>query len=239
MKPVIDIHSHILPRVDDGCPNREEALAMLRMYEEQGAEAVVCTPHFGPCARQGADTEGAFAWLSSAETSVKLYQGNEILLTRYTLQDTRRGIARPLAGSGRLLIEFDEWGEFTRTGAEEIVEGLRQLGDSEFIPVLAHAERYGCLQKAPDLFFRIAENGAELQINAYDVCENSSPETVKTTRFLLENRLAKYLGSDAHGAKRRPPRLAAGVAWIYANCPEEYADAVVHDNAAELLRTRT
>ena len=237
MKPVIDIHSHILPRVDDGCPGKEQALAMLRMYEEQGAEAVICTPHFGSCALQGADVDGAFAWLvGAAESPVKLFLGNEILLTRYTLEDTRRGIARRLAGSDRILIEFDEWGEFNHTCAEDILDGLKWAGESEFVPVLAHAERYRCLHEDPDTFFRIAESGAELQINAYDVCENSDPAVINTTRFLLENQLVKYLGSDAHGATRRPPRLTRGVEWIYENCPEAYADAVVHDNAANLIK---
>lgn len=230
MKPVIDIHSHILPGVDDGCPDREQALAMLRMYEEQGAEAVICTPHFGICARKGADVEGAFEWLCSVESPVKRYLGNEILLTRYTLQDTRRGIARRMAGSDRILIEFDEYAD-----SEDIVEGMRWAGDSEYRPILAHAERYKLLRKQPELWHRIAENGAAIQINAYSVCEDSNPDTVKAARYLLENRLVSFIGSDAHGADKRPPRLETGVRWIYDHCPEEYADAVVHDNAWHLL----
>ena len=234
MKPMIDIHSHILPGVDDGCPDREQALAMLRMYEEQGAEAVICTPHFGICARKGADVEGAFRWLCSLESPVKLYIGNEILLTRYTLQDVRRGIARRMAGSDRILIEFDEWSRYSAT-QEEITEGLRWAGDSEFRPILAHAERYKCLRENPELYRRIAESGAEIQINAYSICEETNPDTVSAARFLLENRLVSYIGSDAHGETRRPPRLQKGVQWIYDHCPEEYADAVVHDNAWRLL----
>lgn len=230
MKPIIDIHSHILPGVDDGCPDREQALAMLRMYEEQGAEAVICTPHFGICARKGADVEGAFEWLCSVESPVKRYLGNEILLTRYTLQDTRRGIAHRIAGSDRILIEFDEYAD-----PEDIAEGMRWAGDSEYRPILAHAERYRLLRKKPELWHRIAENGAAIQINAYSICEDSNPDTVKAARYLLENRLVSFIGSDAHGADKRPPRLQTGVQWIYDHCPEEYADAVVHDNAWKLL----
>ncbi len=230
MKPIIDIHSHILPGADDGCSNQEEALAMLRMYEEQGVEAVVCTPHFGICARKGADVEGAFEWLCSVESPVKRYLGNEILLTRYTLQDTRRGIARRMADSDRILIEFDEYAD-----PGDIVEGMRWAGDSEFRPILAHAERYSLLRKQPELWRRIVENGAAIQINAYSVCEDTNPKTVEAARYLLENQLVSFIGSDAHGEFNRPPRLTKGVQWIYEHCPEDYADAIVHDNAAELI----
>ena len=230
MKKIIDIHSHILPAVDDGCQDREEALAMLRMYEEQGAEAIVCTPHFGICARKGADVDGAFAWLSFLESPVKRYLGNEILLTRYTLQDTRRGIARRMAGSDRILIEFDE-----TEAAGRILDDVRWTADSEFVPILAHAERYRMLQGNPEIYRQIAALGAEIQINAYSICEEQREGTRAAARYLLEHRLVSYLGSDAHGAERRPPRLAAGVQWIYDRCPEDYADTVVHDNAARLL----
>ena len=234
MKKVIDIHSHILPGVDDGCQNRKEALAMLRMYEDQGAEAIVCTPHFGNCGKAGADVEGAFAWLSSVESPVKLYLGNEILLTRYSLDDTRRGIARRMAGSDRILIEFEEWADYF-AGLDEILDGVKFAADSEFIPVLAHAERYDCLKNNPEVYYKIRELGAEIQINAWSVFEEQKESTVAAARFLLEKQLAGYLGSDAHGEFRRPPRLAKGVQWIYEHCPVDYADAVVHDNAARML----
>ena len=230
MKKVIDLHSHILPGVDDGCPDRKEALAMLKMYEEQGVEAVVCTPHFGICGKEGADVEGAFAWLCSVESPVKRYLGNEILLTRYSLEDTRRDIARRIGGSDRILIEFDELEE-----ADRIVEGVCWAAESEFVPVLAHAERYRNLQGKTELYRQIAENGAEIQINAWSICEEQRAGTLAAARFLLENRLVSYIGSDAHGEYNRPPRLAKGVKWIYEHCPADYADAVVHDNAAKLL----
>ena len=234
MKQIIDIHSHMLPAVDDGCPDREEALAMLRMYEEQGVEAVVCTPHFGTCALKGADVQGSFDWLCSVESPVRLYLGNEILLTRYSLQDTRRGIARRMAESDRILIEFDEWGN-NSSGADEIRDGLAWAGDSEFVPILAHAERYRCLQQQPEIYHALAEMGVEIQINAYSICEDKKEQTRKAAQYLLEHRLVSYIGSDAHGIGHRPPKLATGVKWIYDHCPEDYADAVVHDNAGRMI----
>ena len=134
--------------------------------------------------------------------------------------------------SGRILIEFDEY-----ASPEDIAEGMRWAGDSEFGPILAHAERYKLLREQPDKWHRIAESGAAIQINAYSICEDADPSTVNAARYLLENRLVSFIGSDAHGEFKRPPRLAKGVQLIYEHCPVDYADALVHDNAAEITLT--
>ena len=234
MKRVIDIHSHILPGVDDGCKTKEEALAMLKMYEEQEAEAVICTPHFGPCSKFGADIYEAFNWLSSTGSPVKLYLGNEILFTRSTLVDVRRRTANSLAGSKHILVEFEDW--MKHTPAEDILIATQWLAQSEYTPILAHPERYKSLQYNPDFCRKIAKTGTKLQINAYDIYDSQNLETKKLTQQLLKKRLVSFIGSDAHGADRRSPALKSGIQWIYDNCPEDYANAIVHDNAEKIIK---
>ena len=235
MKPVIDIHSHILPGLDDGCQNREEALVMLKMYEAQGAEAVVCTPHFGPCGNSGADTEGAFRWLKSVPSPVRLCLGNEVLAGCFGPEQVNAPDGpRTLAGTDVLLVEFDEYGS-VHTDAETILRTVTALNRSRWNIILAHPERYESLKQQPEICREIVRNGIPLQVNAYDVFENKNESTRSMTQWLLENRLVSYLGSDAHGAHKRPPALSTGVRWIYDHCPEDYADAVVHNNAAKLI----
>ncbi len=235
MKRIIDIHSHMLPGLDDGCPDEKEALAMLKMYEDQNVEAVICTPHYGVCAIPGTDVNGAFSWLSSIDSPVKLHLGNEILFDRSTLRDVRQGLAKPLAGSKYVLIEFEDWAY--NTSAEEILYSISWLAQSEYIPILAHPERYQSLQYNPDFYQKITKNGVKLQVNAYDIYDSDNELTKRTAQMLLRKRMVAFIGSDAHGADRRPPALQSGVKWIYDNCPEEYADAVVHDNAAKILKS--
>lgn len=239
MKPMIDIHSHMLPAVDDGCRSRAEALEMLRMYEEQGAEAVICTPHFGPCGIPGADVEGAFRWLSAQPATVKLYLGNEVLAGSF---DPDKDLGKPggpryLAGTETLLLEFDEW-EGHHTDTEYILSTVERMLPRVKELIVAHPERYRILRQELPVYERLVSMGAKLQINAYDIDDTKTEETKAVTQWLLENRLVSYLGSDAHGASKRPPMLKNGVQWIYDHCPEDYADAVVHDNAAALLLNR-
>lgn len=237
MKPIIDIHSHILPGVDDGCQSKLEALAMLSMYEEQNVEAVICTPHFGPCAIPGADVEGAYKWLCSKSSSVKLYLGCEALVGSFTPELDIGGPHGPrqMAGTRVILLEFDEWGS-VHTDADHIVFMISGFEHFCCPVILAHAERYRSLQENPKAYRDILRTGARLQINAYDVYDTQTEVTKITTRWLLENRMVSFIGSDAHGAAKRKPVLKNGVQWIYDNCPEDYADAIVHDNAAELIR---
>ena len=234
MKKIIDIHSHILPGVDDGCKTREEALEMLSMYEEQNVEAVICTPHYGPCGIRGADVKGTFNWLQSQSRNVKLYLGSEIHDEYFDPEyDESTGQFR-LAGSRYYLIEFEEWAyNATKERMQFLLYAINHFTGKS---ILAHPERYRAIQEDPEFCKKLAETGIGLQINAYDVFENNNPVTVKTTRYLLENRLVTHVGSDAHGMRHRPPALAVGVKWIYDHCPEDYADAIVHDNAKKIIR---
>lgn len=231
MKPIIDIHSHMLPKVDDGCSSKAEALTMLRMYEEQGVEAVVCTPHYGPCAITGANVNDTFQWLSSQPSSVKLYLGNEALAGSF-----RPGSPHgPRRIADTLLLEFEEWG-ITHTGLAYILNRLSYFSTHVGPVILAHPERYRDLRLNPWAYKEITKMGVKLQINAYDIFDTETEETKITTRWLLSNRMVSYLGSDAHGAIRRAPMMTNGVRWIYDHCEETYADAIVHDNAARLLK---
>lgn len=235
MKHVIDIHSHMLPGVDDGCKNWKEAAQMLYQYKRENAEAVFCTPHFGICGIPGANTAERFKALKGInDLGFSLHLGNEILWSETTPADLDSGRARTLAGTDHALIEFEEWAY--HTAANDILDGLLQAKAAGYQPILAHPERYLSLQSDHEFCRKIAKSGIKMQINAYDIAENSNPRCVSLTRFLLREHLVDYLGSDAHGAARRQPRLQEGVRWIYENCPVDYADAVVHDNAQKLIQ---
>ena len=133
-----------------------------------------------------------------------------------------------------ILIEFEEW--LYSSDAEEILAGMQWLSKTEYKVILAHPERYLNLQLHPEFYKKIAKTGVKMQINAFDVVQNTNRLAVEATKFLLKNKLVSFIGSDAHGAKKRSPELATGVKWIYDNCPEDYADAIVHDNAMEIIK---
>lgn len=234
MKDIIDIHSHILPHVDDGCKSYTEALKMIDLYRGQNVKTVICTPHYGVYGIPGTDIDDMYNQLSydASCKGVILLLGNEILFDRFTLLHVRRGLARTLNSSKYILVEFDPWG--AGANADYIFNCMSWLAQSEYKPILAHAERYPALQVKEGIYHKLVRAGVKLQVNAYDIYNNPDEREQKVTRRLLRNHLVSFIGSDAHG-ERRPPLLLDGVSWIYDNCREDYADAVVHDNAENLL----
>jgi protein-tyrosine phosphatase len=229
MKKIIDIHSHILPGCDDGCSGKNEALRMLRMYEEQNVEAVICTPHFGPCTITGSNVSDSFLWLKNRSQNVKVYLGNEI-----HVDYINEANPMPLAGSKHALFEFEDWSY--HINEDEMFRGLVAMLKTGYKPILAHPERYRLLQKNHRYYEQITRLGVRLQVNAYDICENEKDDVRNAAQFIINNELASFIGSDAHGAERRSPALSAGVKWIYEHCRENYADAIVHDNAAKIIK---
>ena len=233
LKSIIDIHSHILPGVDDGASVLSEYLDMIDIYKAQNVEAVICTPHFGPCGYPEADIPGVFTQCSSQTDSFGLFLGNEVLYTDSTLTDLRNKSAKTLNGTDYILVEFDEWKTY-HVEKTFLVESLLKLAQSEYKPVLAHAERYEAVQYDLDICQFLSEHGVLLQVNAYDLFEQKKESCRNAAQWLAKNRLITFIGSDCHGY-HRPPNLLSGVNWLYNNVPEEYADAVVHGNAKKLL----
>ena len=232
MKQLIDIHSHILPGVEDvGCPTKKEARAMLKAYEALNAEAVICTPHFGIHGVKGANVAESYQWIQTINSPVKRYLGQQILLTRFTLQDARRGIAKTLADSDRLFVDY-ELG-VCYSAAVDIIDGMRELAKSEYKPILVQPEKYPGLQQYPELCCEIVNAGAQLQVNLRNIFSDN-PDIRRTAQFLIDNRLAAFAGSNAHNAEELA-LMKDGIRWIYDHCPEKYADAIIHDHAAAII----
>ena len=139
---MIDIHSHLLPAVDDGSPSIEVSVAVLTRFAEQGVERLVCTPHLKASVAHLVPHEAyaqRFAELvASAPPQPALSRGWEIMLDVPGADLRSRALA--LGGSTAVLIEFPHTG--VPTGATEELYRLRMSG---IVPVLAHPERYfGC-----------------------------------------------------------------------------------------------
>ncbi|MFQ5680247.1 MAG: tyrosine-protein phosphatase [Gemmatimonadota bacterium] len=220
---IVDLHTHVIPGVDDGARDVEEALAALRTLREAGVRTVVATPHIEAtrterpahlAARLTAIDE-AFAELQDAVRKqgpeVGLERGAEVRLNAPApdLTDPRLR----LAGTRFVLVEFTGF-QIPPYGSGQLEE-IREAG---WLPVLAHPERYGRLSRSIEVAARWREY-AYLQVNAGSLVGRYGPEARSAARQLLERGWVDYLCSDFH-ARGRPFldearfRLSgAGVAW--------------------------
>jgi protein-tyrosine phosphatase len=222
---MIDIHSHLLPGVDDGSPSVERSVPVLERFAADGVECVVLTPHLvasrartAPFARHQAILETLRA---AAPASVELRLGWEIMLDEPNtdLRSPQLG----LGGSRAILVEFPRTSVPARA-AEELFR-LRSGGN---VPVLAHPERYwGCTP------VKVAEwraAGAVIQMDTAALVGKGSIPSM--ARALLDAGLVDLFASDNHGDSRS---LAAGRTWLLEVATPEHADLLTRNNARRLL----
>jgi protein-tyrosine phosphatase len=222
---VIDVHSHLLPAVDDGSPSVEVSVGVLQQFAAQGVTRLVCTPHLRASQAAAIDdtvyAENFAALVEAAPPVPVLSRGWEIMLD--VPGSDLRSSRLALAGSTAVLVEFPHSG--VPTGATAELYRLRMAG---VVPVLAHPERYmGC---TPALVREWRRIGIAMQLDALALVAGG--HMGELARTLLEEGLADCLASDNHGDSRS---LAGARAWLEEIGAEEQALLLTSTNAGRLL----
>lgn len=229
---MIDFHTHILPGMDDGSHSVEESLSMLQMLWEEGATAVIATPHFYAndesvdafLARRNAAYENLRARLPEDAPEIRL--GAEV---RYypgiaKMSDLKR---LRIEGSRLLLLEMPmtTWTEYT-------VRELGELaGKAGLTVVLAHIDRYLAMQKA-SVWERLLKNGVLMQVNASFFTEF---RTKRKAISMLNRGEIHFIGSDCHNMTTRPPRIERAVSTIQKKFGDDFI-AQMNEYGTSMLR---
>ena len=222
---MIDIHSHLLPGVDDGSPSVEVSVPVLERFAVDGVTCVVLTPHLSASQAHKAPIEKHLAILATLRAAcpaqVDLRLGWEIMLDEPNLDLRSAHLA--LGGSRALLVEFPRTSVPVRA-ANELFR-LRSGGNT---PVLAHPERYwGCTVE------KVAEwrdAGAVIQMDTAGLIGKGSMASL--SRALLEAGLVDLFASDNHGDSRS---LATARDWLLEVSTPEHALLLTNVNARRLL----
>lgn len=206
-----DIHTHILPQMDDGSQSVEESLAMLRASAAQGITCVAATPHFYP-AQESPESFLTRRASAAARLRAALCPGMpEVLLGAEVCCFEGMGRSRVLEklrieGTSLLLIEmpFAPW-------PDRLIRELRYLQEGDEITVvLAHVERYLSLQKS-GVWDTLMADGVRFQCNASFLLRW---QTRRQALQMLRSGRVHLLGSDCHSMERRPPRLGPALARL-------------------------
>lgn len=191
---MIDIHTHIIPFVDDGSPSVEASLEMLKREICDGVTDIIVTPHYrlNMYERNPQVIRERFELLvkEAAALPIKLYLGQEIALRGAIVSRLERGEIFSLNASKYVLLEFDYNNEV------DIDSVVYDLIVSGYKPIIAHIERYAYLkvQGAEEL----KKNGALLQINASSVVDDFRKEYKKRALNYLKCGLVDIVASDLH-----------------------------------------
>jgi protein-tyrosine phosphatase len=230
---VIDIHSHILPEVDDGPKSWETAEAMCRMAAQDGIEHMVATPHAND--RYFYDREYLAGLLQQLQQRIgdrpKLSLGCDFHLSLENMQSALQIPEKYCIGNSRyLLVEFNNF-----SIPQQIDQWLAQMCERQITPVLTHPERNPILQKTLDRILRWIGLGCTVQITASALTGWWGERTQHTAQLLLKKRAVHFLATDAHDIARRPPVLSVARRLVVKDHGEKVANALVEQNPAAVV----
>ncbi len=222
---MIDLHTHLLPGVDDGSNTVEQSVEVLERFAAQGVTAVCCTPHLR--ASESVDPpcdalDDLLATLrDAAPLGVALSRGFEILLDipQPDLSDPCLG----LAGTRYVLVEFGRL-----VAAEVSVAVLKRVVAQGRVPLLAHPERYQVC--TPELGMAWRNAGAVLQVDATTLLAES--RRAERARALIQAGCAGIVASDNHGDGRT---VYAAVEWLERHGAAHQARLLAVENPAAIL----
>ncbi|MCI8307175.1 MAG: histidinol-phosphatase [Lachnospiraceae bacterium] len=230
----IDIHTHIIPGVDDGSKNIEETVSMLETAYNQGIRTMYATPHYGS-GKERYDREYLIKQYELVKEKacqigdgIEILLGNEIYYRHGTVDEIKSGQALTMNNTKYVLIEFD-----VDIRYKELYSALQKIVLSGYRPILAHIERYYCLHKKFDLLYAIKSLGVCLQINASSVIPKIQSEA-SFCRKAIRDGYISFLGSDCHSAGWRPPCMADAVKALTKKTPEKIMDRILYKNPAKI-----
>lgn len=194
-----DIHSHILPGIDDGSPDVDTSLDLLRSLSDVGIKKFICTPHIiGDMFRNTPETvNNALAILKKAIRQ----QGMQVEISaaaEYMLDDHFMELLRgkkPLLTLAKNYILTEISFSATPRNLEQI---SFEISTSNYQPLMAHPERYSFYHRNYSAYSRLKELGFLLQVNILSLTGYYGKEVAKAAKFIVENKLVDFVGTDLH-----------------------------------------
>lgn len=254
---MIDIHSHVLPAIDDGADDLATAVAMCRLAAADGCTAIVATPHQRTTHWDNSDLARLEALRRAVadelDGEIEIHLGGEVRVDSDFLADlggaemgggAARGPAS-LAGSRYLLLELDRHQPPAGMRHDHRLDPSLDPGDlvhelvvAGWRPIFAHPEFIPMLARDLDLVADLAAAGALFQLTAMSLTGDFGRTPRQVCHDLLDRGLAHFVASDAHGVDHRPPGLLRARRALAERWGEETAERLTRDNPRAVIEDR-
>jgi protein-tyrosine phosphatase len=230
---MIDIHSHVLPGLDDGAGAIEEAVEMLRIAEESGTTDLVATPHanldfrFEPeeISRKLTELEAA------ARVNVRLHWGCDFHLYCDNVRDALENPSKyTVNGKSYLLVEFPDL--LIAKNTPEVFAEMREAG---IVPIITHPERNFLLHRRLDDIASWIGLGCLVQVTALSFTGRFGGEAKNVAHQLMKRGMVHFVASDAHDATDRTPRLDEAYRYVSSRYGAKTAEALFIANPRAVL----
>lgn len=230
---MVDIHSHILPNIDDGPKTWEECVEICKTAAADGITHMVATPHAND--RYAYNREHSQELLNELqkrlENTPQLLLGCDFHLSYDNLQDALANPTRYTIGNTRyLLVEFSNY-----SVPQTTTDSLLKLGDRGLTPIITHPERNPILRENLERVIEFAEQGCVIQMTGSALTGFWGERTRRAAQWLLERQAVHVLATDAHDMQKRIPILSGGRDAAAEICGEQVADALVEGNPEAII----
>lgn len=208
---MIDLHSHLLPGIDDGAPDLATSLEMARAFLAGGVTHVACTPHILPGLYHNTGDQiraaaGAFdAELRNQGIDLAIFPGADAHMTPAFIQGLRSGHIPTLGASRYVLVEPPH-----HTVPQRIEQFFFDILVAGYVPILTHPERLRWINDHYAIMQRLAAHGVWMQLTAASVTGAFGKNAQYWSERMLDEGLVHVLASDAHDLHRRIPNLSRG-----------------------------
>lgn len=232
----IDVHSHILPFLDDGARDTKTSLAMLQLAQSEGITDIIVTPHYRKGRYKGdpGKTKEVLAQmreLMDAEgIHINLYPGNEIYYHSELEDKFEAGELSSMNNTEYVLIEFSPMEDFMYI--RSAVDELFSMG---YTPIIAHVERIQCIEKNIEHARDLKKRGCDLQVNVASATGLLGFWNKRFVHKLLREELVDYMGTDAHDMEKRKPIVRKCAKMLYRRYDKKYVDGILFKNAKNRL----
>lgn len=196
---MIDMHSHILPAIDDGSRNIEESIEMIKEAKNAGFTAIVSTSHYIEESYNSSKHEredlikNINQILEAENTDIKIYNGAEAYVSTNLNELIEKEKLPTINESKYLLMELPMHSEILYL--DNIIYNLETNG---IIPIIAHPERYSYVQKNPKMLQDLINKGVLFQANYGSIIGRYGKDAEKTLKRLLKSNMIHFLGTDTH-----------------------------------------
>ena len=233
---MIDIHCHIIPNIDDGAKNLDDALAMAKIAYSEGIRKIVNTSH---CNSKFESIKGKELCerikefneiLKANNIDIEVLIGNELYYNEDTINIIEQKEFYTLNNSKYLLIEFSPI-----MFPKNLVDIIYEIKMRGYVPILAHIERYKEVHENINMIYDCINEGALIQVNSSSIIGKNGKEIERVCEILLDNNMVHFIATDAHSSTRRRPIINETYDYIVKKYGEKKAKILFTQNPYKII----
>ena len=236
---MIDIHSHILPNIDDGSRSIEETFNLIKEAKNVGFDVIVSTSHYmeGYYETNVPEREvwvnAIYENLQAKNIDVNLYLGNEIYMSENIIKLLEERKASTINDTSYVLFELP-----LNIEPMNLYDVIYEMQQYKLVPILAHPERYTFVQKEPELVYDLVEKGLLMQANYGSIIGQYGKKAQMIVKKFFEGNLIHLLGSDVHRQNTIYPKIPQALSEINALVGEEKLEELTTINPGLVLQNK-